>query len=70
MVGDTMTDVRFARNAGMNVIGVGKAEEARNRLAPHADAVAVNVSEISGIISKMEKRVSFILIPPFTFYYI
>ena len=27
MVGDTMTDIRFARNAGISVIGVGGSRE-------------------------------------------
>lgn len=46
MVGDTMTDVRFARNAGIRVMGVGAKAENRARLEPHADAVKHDVSKI------------------------
>lgn len=46
MVGDTMTDVFFARNAGISVIGVGAAEEQRERLRPYADYVIPDVSHI------------------------
>lgn len=46
MVGDTMTDVRFARNAGIRVMGVGAKAENRARLEPHADAVELDVSKI------------------------
>ena len=55
MVGDTMTDVKFARNAGMNVIGVGKTEENRQRLMPHADFVIKDISYIHNIIWEYEK---------------
>ena len=46
MVGDTMTDVRFARNAGICVVGVGETEEKRSRLCDHADAVFPDISYI------------------------
>lgn len=46
MVGDTMTDVRFARNVGISVVGVGDTEEKRNRLREHADAVFPDISYI------------------------
>ena len=46
MVGDTMTDVRFARNAGIRVVGVGAAPESRERLAPYADKVFADISHI------------------------
>ncbi|MBE6571829.1 MAG: HAD family hydrolase [Ruminococcaceae bacterium] len=44
MVGDTMTDVRFAKNAGIRVISVGANEENRKRLVPYADIVLRDVS--------------------------
>lgn len=43
MVGDTMTDVSFAKNAGISAIGVGRERE---RLAPYADAVIPDISHI------------------------
>lgn len=46
MVGDTMTDVRFARNAGISVFAVGSTEERRERLRPYADFVASDISHI------------------------
>ena len=50
MVGDTMTDVRFARNAGIRVIGVAKRPESRALLAEHADAVLCDVSGLLEIL--------------------
>lgn len=47
MVGDTMTDIRFARNAGISVIGVGGSRE---RLKPYADAVIPDISHLLGVI--------------------
>ena len=47
MVGDTMTDVRFARNAGMNIIAVGKTEKNKQqrflqyRRKPHSCGIPV-----------------------------
>ncbi len=55
MVGDTMTDVRFARNAGINVMSVGTSEENRNRLAPYADAVVADVSGIFDVLKELEE---------------
>ena len=52
MVGDTMTDVRFARNAGIRVVGVGFAPESRERLAPYADKVFPDVSYITAFIKE------------------
>ena len=52
MVGDTMTDVAFARNAGMNLIGVCATEKNRQRLAPYTDAV---IREVSQVLEVMEK---------------
>lgn len=52
MVGDTMTDIRFARNAGISVIGVGETANSRERLMPHADAVIPNISYLPNIIEE------------------
>lgn len=50
MVGDTMTDIHFARNAGISVIGVGKTLKSRKQLAPYADAVIPDISYLIDII--------------------
>lgn len=55
MVGDTMTDVRFARNAGINVMSVGASKENRSRLAPYADAVSADISGIFDVLEELEK---------------
>lgn len=51
MVGDTMTDIKFAKNAGVDVIAVGKTERMRKRLQPFADMV---VTDISCILKEIE----------------
>ncbi len=50
MVGDTMTDVCFARNAGISVTGVGTTPENRQRLIDYADAVIPDISYVFEII--------------------
>ena len=50
MVGDTETDVKFARNAGIKVICIAKSEKNRNKLLPLADAVVSNYTELFDII--------------------
>ncbi len=52
MVGDTMTDVRFARNAGISVVVVGSSEQNRQRLVNHADKVIPDISHIIGIVKE------------------
>ena len=52
MVGDTMTDVNFAKNAGITVIGVGSCEKNRERLLGKADFVIPDISHIFGIIGE------------------
>lgn len=52
MVGDTMTDIRFARNAGISVIGVGETANSRERLMPHADAVIPDISHLFDVIEE------------------
>ena len=54
MVGDTETDIIFAKNAGVNSVGVGKTEENRTYLASiGADAVFPNVFGITALINKL-----------------
>ena len=50
MVGDTMTDVRFAKNAGIAVIGVAKTDKNKAVLTPFADAVISNLSDLLEIL--------------------
>ena len=50
MVGDTVTDIQFAKNAGISVIGVGRE---RDRLAPYADAVISDISHIFDVIKEV-----------------
>jgi hypothetical protein len=45
-----MTDVRFAKNAGIRVISVGANEENRKRLASYADFVFCDVSCIPDLV--------------------
>ena len=52
MVGDTMTDIRFARNAGISVIGVGETANSRERLMPYADAVIPDISHLFDVIEE------------------
>ena len=46
MVGDTVTDITFAKNAGIAVIGVAKTEQNKQILAKGADAVINDLSHI------------------------
>lgn len=50
MVGDTMTDVTFAKNAGISVIGVAKTEKNKQILSLHADVVISDLSHILEIL--------------------
>lgn len=52
MVGDTMTDVKFAKNAGISVICVGN-ENNRQKLADAADAVIPNISYIFEVLEDL-----------------
>lgn len=52
MVGDTMTDIHFARNAGISVIGVGENANSRERLMPYADAVIPDISYLFDVIEE------------------
>lgn len=50
MVGDTMTDVKFARNAGMPVVILAKTPKSRERMMPVADQVVSDLSELLDLI--------------------
>ena len=50
MVGDTMTDMRFAKNAGIAAIGIAKQEANTQILAPHAAAVIPDPSRIFDLL--------------------
>ena len=54
MVGDTMNDIRFARNGGIRVIAVAGSEESRTYLAKEADAVVPDVSHAAAVIAQWE----------------
>ena len=51
MVGDTMTDMRFAKNAGIPAIGIAKSELNKQVLAPHAHAVIPYPSHIFELLN-------------------
>ena len=50
MVGDTMTDMKFAKNAGIPAIGIAKSEGNAKILAPHAYAVISDPSHVLEIL--------------------
>lgn len=50
MVGDTLTDVRFGKNGGIRVIGVGANERNRSILKREADAVIQDLSELLHVL--------------------
>ena len=50
MVGDTMTDVEFAGNAGLTMIGVAKTEENKTLLQQYIEKVVPDVSYIPELI--------------------
>lgn len=50
MVGDTMTDVRFAKNAGIMAVCVARNEKLTARLAPYADRVIEKIPDLDGVI--------------------
>lgn len=52
MVGDTMTDVCFAHNCGMAVIGIGETEQKAERLRPYADEVIPDISHVIEFIRR------------------
>ena len=54
MVGDTMTDVAFAKNAGIRMVGIAKSERNRAVLAPHVCAVINDPSELPSLLEADE----------------
>lgn len=56
MVGDTLTDVRFARNGGIRAIGVAKTQSGRDFLRQHADATVPDVSHVADVLAHWESR--------------
>lgn len=49
MVGDTLTDVKFARNAGIAVIGLAKNAQNKSLLVPQADVVVEKISDLLSV---------------------
>ncbi|MBR5446670.1 MAG: HAD family hydrolase [Clostridia bacterium] len=56
MVGDTMNDIRFARNGGIRVIAVAGNAESRAYLAEEADAVVPDISHAAAVIAQWEEE--------------
>ncbi|MBR4961185.1 MAG: HAD family hydrolase [Clostridia bacterium] len=54
MVGDTMNDIRFARNGGIRVIAVAGNAESRACLAEAADAVVPDISHAAAVMAQWE----------------
>lgn len=50
MVGDTMTDVNFAKNAGIAVVCVAKTDRNKSALSPFTDAVISNPSGLFDVL--------------------
>lgn len=50
MVGDTLTDMRFARNAGIRAIGIAKTERNREILSAWTDAVVRDISRLLEVL--------------------
>lgn len=50
MVGDTMTDVRFAKNAGIKIISLAQKEENRAQLCDYADVIVDDLTKLLEII--------------------
>ena len=51
MVGDTMTDMRFAKNAGIEAIGIARNDANKQILAPHAHAVLADPSHLFDVLN-------------------
>lgn len=50
MVGDTMTDMRFAKNAGIRGVGIAKDEACRNILSEATDTLIYDLSGLFGVL--------------------
>ena len=53
MVGDTFSDIDFGINSGTHTLGVAKTEKNRRKLEARAEYVARDVSEIFGVLEKI-----------------
>ena len=51
MVGDTLTDMRFAKNAGIMAVGVAKNDRNKEVLAPYADVVVDRAAAILDVLN-------------------
>ena len=50
MVGDTMTDVRFAKNGGITAVSLAPDPEKKALLAPHTDVIINAISELTELV--------------------
>ena len=50
MVGDTMTDMRFAKNAGIRGVGIAKDEDHKKILSEATDTLIYDLSELFGVL--------------------
>ncbi|MBQ7348718.1 MAG: HAD-IA family hydrolase, partial [Clostridia bacterium] len=50
MVGDSLTDVNFAKNGGVKFVGVAKGEKNTAFLSAHADTVLPDISHLSSVL--------------------
>lgn len=55
MVGDTMTDVNFAKNGGIRVIALAKTDAGKAYFAGQADAVVEGIDKVADVIREWEK---------------
>lgn len=53
MVGDTLTDMRFAKNAGITAVGLARTAESKAVLLTMADAVIDNMTQLPDAISSL-----------------
>lgn len=54
MTGDTRTDMLFAKNGHIRAVGLARTEGERAALAPYADALARDLTELDGILKEMQ----------------
>lgn len=53
MVGDTMTDMKFAKNAGITAVGVAKTDQNKVILAPFADVVVTSLAQLAEVLGNL-----------------
>ena len=53
MVGDTLTDMRFAKNAGITAIGLARTEKSKTVLLTLADAVIDDMTQLPDAIGRL-----------------